>query len=119
MTLMYQVSLGTWGTPSSTIKAWVGLDGQPLRLWINEANFELNRTSATDNKFIQVDLLNYMTSKNPALTWNVAHSWYDELIISSQPIAAPGGGAVDAPVVNPPATVAAPAPPTGVQFKSN
>jgi hypothetical protein len=87
-TFYYQVSIGHWGKPDSTVNAWVALDGQPFRQWIQLPNFILkNDTPGRD--YDTVTLLTYMTNKNATVDHPVAYTWYDELIVSTAPIAPP------------------------------
>lgn len=88
MTLYYRVSIGDWGKPNSSVEAWAGLPGQPLKQWINLHNFVLN-VDTPGNNYDSVDLLNYMTGKDAKLDHPKAYTWYDELIVSSKPIAPP------------------------------
>jgi hypothetical protein len=69
----------------------VGVPGQPMKQWINTTGLVLNCNDSpcgTDS-YNSVDLLNYMTGKDPTVNHPTAYTWYDELIVSSQPIAAP------------------------------
>lgn len=88
MTFYYQISIGDWGKPNSTIQAWVALPGQPFKQWVNMPNFVLD-VDTPGNDYDSVDLLNYMTGKDPKANHATAYTWYDELIVSSKPIAAP------------------------------
>jgi len=92
-TLYYKVhiaDLTTNGTNGTCIgcyvQSWVGTQGQPLQEWINAPNIGFDDTMPPYNS---VDLLNYMTSKDPKRSHLTAYTWYDELIVSSQPIAVP------------------------------
>jgi hypothetical protein len=88
LTFYWKVQIGEWGQPTSYIQAWVGLPGQPLRKFINLPNFVLNQDPGRD--FNQIQLTPYMTDKDLNKTNHpTAYTWYDELIISSQPIPAP------------------------------
>jgi hypothetical protein len=91
MTFYYIVKLGNWGQPNSTVESWVGLPGQPMKQWINTTGLVLdcNDSPCGTDAYDTVELLNYMTSKDPTVNHPTAYTWYDELIISSQPIAAP------------------------------
>ena len=89
LTYYYQVSIGDWNQPSSYIQAWVAYEGEPLKQWIDVPNFVINNDSPGSKAFRQVDLTPYMTGKDGSVSHPVAYTWYDELIISSQPIAAP------------------------------
>ncbi len=91
MTFYFRVSLGDWGQPNSTIIMWVAADGQPLQKLVDVENMAMNQDGT--NEYDTVTLLNYMTDfgqmqtpTNPAAT-----SWYDDLIVSTAPIAAPTG----------------------------
>jgi hypothetical protein len=88
ITFYYQVSIGHWGEPDSTINAWVGLDGKAMRQWIKMPNFIL-RNEHPGRDYDSLTLLTYMTNKDPSVNYPKAYTWYDELIISSQPIASP------------------------------
>jgi len=91
MTFYYKVHVGDWGQPNSTVESWVGLPGQPMKQWINTTGLQLdcNSSPCGSDSYNSVDLLNYMTGKDPTVNHATAFTWYDELIISSQPIAAP------------------------------
>jgi len=91
-TVYYKISLGTIsaGAAPVSIEAYVGPYGQQLKKFINVTS---NLTIPLDtglNRFNALTLTQYMTGKtasnNPA-----ASVWYDELIISTQPIPAPAG----------------------------
>ena len=92
-TFYYKVHIGDLTTNGSNgtckgcfVQSWVGAQGQPLKEWINAAGVNFDDTMPPYNS---VDLLNYMTGKDPSLNHPTAFTWYDELIVSSQPIAAP------------------------------
>ena len=88
VTFYYKVSIGHWGQADSSVESWVALPGQPLKQWIKMLNFRLDNGSP-GNDYNTVDLLPYMTGKDSSLNHPVAFTWYDELIVSKQPIAAP------------------------------
>jgi hypothetical protein len=88
VTFYYQVSIGHWGKPDSAINAWVGLDGKSMRQWVKMPNFIL-RNEHPGRDYDSLTLLTYMTNKDPTVNYPTAYTWYDELIISSQPIAPP------------------------------
>src|SRR5579885_127323 len=91
VTFYYQISIGHWGKPDSTINAWVAVDGQPYKQWIHIPEFVL-RNSHAGNDYDTVTLLPYMTNKNPNLDHPTAYTWYDVLIVSTRPIAPPTPG---------------------------
>jgi len=88
ITFYYEVSIGNWGKPNSTIRAWVAMDNKPYKQWINLAKFVL-KNEEPGKDYDHLTLTVYMSGKNPALDHPTAYTWYDELIISTKPIAAP------------------------------
>jgi hypothetical protein len=101
ITFYYRIHIGTWGSANSTIEAWVAPDGQPIKKWINMPNFTLFNDGPGPN-YSHVTLTPYMTGKNTSVSHPTAYTWYDELIISTQPIAAPSGSASNNPPPSPP-----------------
>lgn len=108
-TLKYHIKIGQWNTWSSTIELYAAHEGQPSQLIISckPSNTCLDNLGGSTNgwylynsnpavyKMGKVWLLPYQTNLQSGLaTGNV---WYDELIISQQDIADPGGGTVPSP----------------------
>jgi hypothetical protein len=90
MTFYYEIKIGGWGKPDSTIKAWVGYEGEPLKQFENGLNYQLDFNSSPSDGFNAITLTPYNTGKSPAQDHPTAYTWYDELIVSRQPIPAPG-----------------------------
>jgi chitodextrinase len=91
MTFTYEVHIGTWGLPNSSIQAWATVNGQPLagHQFINIQNHVLNQDGGSVAKgYNAIYLLSYFTGGYTGAS-GPATTWYDELIVSSQPIAAP------------------------------
>jgi hypothetical protein len=89
VTFYYKVSIGQWTQPNSTIQAWVTLPGQQYQEWVNITNHALFQDGAVPG-YDMVTLLPFMTARDPNTSAGpVSYTWYDELIISTQPIAAP------------------------------
>jgi len=88
ITFYYQVSIGHWGGPDSAINAWVALDGKLYEQWIKMPNYRLDNDHP-GNDYDTVTLLTYMTGKSDKIDYPLASTWYDELIISTRPIAPP------------------------------
>jgi hypothetical protein len=88
VTFYYQVTVGHWGKPDSTVNAWVALDGQGYRQWIKIKDFMLQNDSPGQD-YDTVTLLTYMTAKSTAIEHPTAYTWYDDLIVSTEPIAPP------------------------------
>jgi len=91
MTFTYKVQVGTWGQPNSTIQAWATVNGQGYagHEWLNMQNHVLNQDGGSVAAgFNTVYLTPYWTGGYSGAS-GPATTWYDELIVSSQPIAAP------------------------------
>ena len=89
VTYYYKVQIGTWGSPNSNIYAWRALPGQGYVEFIKITNHTLLNNEAGTG-YDLVDLLNYYTSRNGSVAYgSTGNTWYDELIVSTQPIAAP------------------------------
>jgi hypothetical protein len=106
-TLYYRVDVGTWGSPNSNIQAWIAYDGQPYQQFINAKNFTIYNSAPVFPGFDHISLLPYDTNKTSASNPE-GYVWYDELIVSRQPIAVPGIGPSDA---------TAPASPSGLVIR--
>jgi len=82
---------------NSKVKLWVAREGEPSEIVIDFDSVYLGAGSAAkDQKFGKVFLLPYITSK-AANGHPTAHTWYDELIISTNKIEDPDGEPVTRP----------------------
>ena len=109
MTFYYKIHIGTYGATNSSIEAWVALDGGAYKQFVNVQNFSLLKDGpAPADKYNEITFTPYMTNLSSAASSN-AYVWYDDLIVSTQPIAAPGGSGG---VSNPP-----PAAPTNLRVQ--
>ncbi|HKN24323.1 MAG TPA: hypothetical protein VJX72_05695 [Candidatus Acidoferrum sp.] len=88
VTFYYQISIGHWGKADSNIQAWAALDGQTYKQWIKMPNFIL-RNENPGKDYDTVTLLTYMTRKSMLVSHPTAYTWYDDLIVSTEPIAPP------------------------------
>lgn len=89
MTFKFKATIGTWGSANSTLEGWFAIDGLPWRKFISISNFSINNSGPVLPGFDSVTLTPYMTGKSTAVSHAQAQVWYDELIVSSQDIAAP------------------------------
>jgi hypothetical protein len=94
VTFYYQVSIGHWGKGDSSVNAWVALDGQQYRQWIKIKDFVLQNDKPGQD-YDTVTLLTYMTGKSMSIDHPAAYTWYDELIVSSEPISPPVSSTVE------------------------
>lgn len=118
ITFLYKVTIGTWDQPNSTIEAFVARQGETqYKQWIKVPNFALScntdpcsQAPGRDQGYNNITLTPYMTglSTNSGKPGVVSRLWFDELIVSRQPIAVPGGGVA-------PVDTLAPAAPAGIR----
>jgi hypothetical protein len=94
-TYYYHIHIGTWGNNDSNILAWVAPDGQPMKQWEyvigKRLDFDVTPADVYDKVLLTGGYMSFHTPHGLP----PANMWYDELIISTQPIAAPannGGG---------------------------
>jgi len=100
LTLTYHFYLGkrnlvTHRFDGSTVQVWGQYEGQPKHLLVNwnptvPGYFPLYDGALQPEWYGEIDLLPYMTGKDPTQVHPTASVWYDELIISRKPIADPG-----------------------------
>lgn len=113
MTFSYRVQIGEWNTPTSSINAWVAYEGEPLKQWIKQDNFELRYGDSPTDTYSKIQLTTYQSKKDTTQNHPVGYVWYDELIVSTQPIAGPGGSLIPPPD----STATPPAPPLDIKFQ--
>jgi hypothetical protein len=90
ITEYWEVQVGTYGAADSHIVAWIAPEGQPLQRFIDLPNYTLlSSNSIPTQGFEEIELTNFLSGANGDTTHPDADMWFDELIISSQPIAAP------------------------------
>src|SRR5262249_15985052 len=92
VTFCYHVRLGAYNAKDdtfdhSTIQAWVAINGEPYKQWIDIPSWAMGANKQA--KWNHVELYPYMTGKDATTSYPTAHVWFDELIISTKPIAAP------------------------------
>jgi hypothetical protein len=100
LTFYYKIHVGTWDQPNSSIEAWVAREGGVYKKFINVQNFALScntdpcsQTPGSAQGYNNITFTPYMTALSPTsgLPGVTSYTWYDELIVSTQPIPAPGG----------------------------
>jgi hypothetical protein len=102
LTFYYKISLGTWDQPDSMVELWIAREGtSSYQQIIRVPNMSLscNAASCTTSPGLEQGYNNltftpYMTglSSNDGIPGVTARTWIDELIVSTQPIAAPASG---------------------------
>lgn len=96
MTFQVHIKVGKWYVNQSgnyhrdsAVELWVAEENKPSVLTISLTDYDLTNENA-DPKYGNIWLLPYNTNKDPAEDHPVAHTWYDELIISRTRIPDPG-----------------------------
>ena len=100
MTFQVHVKVGTWYKNDlvyhydSAIHLWIAEQGQASRLAMERdpaigTGYDLVNLSPSISQYGKVWLLPYNSGKDSTVTNPVAYTWYDELIISRNPIADP------------------------------
>lgn len=95
LTFAFRVDVGDFGKPNTRVQGWIGYADGKLRQFIDFPDLTLNYSDSPGESFNQIQLTPYQTDKDPAQEHPVAFTWYDELIVSRQAIAAPGASAGD------------------------
>lgn len=90
MTFYWKVHLGTWGHPDSSVESWVSYENAPLKKWISQPKFSFKFQDGPRDVFDKVALTPYTTDRKEAASSD-GQMWFDDLIVSSQPIPAPYG----------------------------
>ncbi len=94
MTFQVHIKLGAWVNGEfvgSYVQLWVAREGQPSKLVIDWGPYNLTAdpSSAIGQQYGKIWLLPYNTNKSATVTYPIAYTWYDELIISRNRIADP------------------------------
>jgi hypothetical protein len=89
ITEYWVVHIGTFGQPNSSFQAWIAPEGQPLKQWLNLPNFNFGDGSDHTVGLNAIELTPYFSGANGSTTTPGASMWFDDLIVSTQPIAAP------------------------------
>ena len=86
-TMYFKIHIGTFGTNSSTVEAWVAPYGQSLVKWISLTGVPITADGAGFDAWD----LTYQATGHVGTPNSRAQVWYDNFIVSTQPIAAPFG----------------------------
>ena len=87
-----KVQIGTWGKKDSEVAIWAaGPNDSDWTLIHRESNLQLDNNSPSVLQYGKVWLLPFITGKDSSESHAPAHTWYDELIVSTSHIRAPNG----------------------------
>jgi hypothetical protein len=101
ITEYWKVTLGTFGQPSTHFEAWAGVQGKPLKKWIDLPNFKFGDPADSNSGLMRILLTPYFSGATAATTNPAAAMWFDELIVSTQPIATPADNSGTPPPPSP------------------
>lgn len=87
MTFYYEQHIGTWGQPNSTVKAWWGAENKPLTQFIDISDYTFKSESA-NSAYRTIWIGPYSLGRSGS-GFAQASTWFDEFIISKEPIKAP------------------------------
>jgi hypothetical protein len=94
VTFYEKIQIGAFGGSTSAVDAWVSVNGGPYKQFQRAAGITFNNNG--DNFFSMIRLETYMTEleRTGQAAPVTTYIWYDELIVSTQPIAIPGSNGV-------------------------
>ena len=85
MTFYFEVKIGTWGAPNSSVKAWMAHEGEELQPFI-DLKHHIFKTGGNAISYDTLTLHTYMSFKKSDVPHPTAYAWYDEVIVSADPI---------------------------------
>ena len=89
MTFYYEQHIGNWDQPNSTVKAYMAREGQPLQQFIHfDKEWQFNKDEET-SAYRRIWLGPFSNGRTANGNYPAASTWFDELIISTQPIPDP------------------------------
>jgi len=89
MTEYWIVEIGDYGEPNTHFTAYIAPQGKPLKRFIDLPNFRFNKGGDEEDALMSILLQPYMGGADGSKDSPATSMWFDELIISTQPIAAP------------------------------
>jgi hypothetical protein len=97
ITIQQHIKIGHWGQNDSTVDVWASDQGQPPRLIVSLADYDLRNDNPSQAKYGKIWLLPYQTNKDSSQVTGTGYIWYDDLIISTKRIADPDVAVPSAP----------------------
>ena len=87
ITFYWKVQIGTWGQPNSHLQAWAARGSGPLQMIFDKSDMQLD--SSGDYNYLTLTPYMNRRAENGTPTHPQGYVWYDELVVSSQPIPNP------------------------------
>ncbi len=82
-------SRGQRNSPNTHFTAYIAREGQPLKKFIALPGFKFNSNAEAGDALETIMLGPYLSGADGSKANPSAHMWFEELIISTKPIAAP------------------------------
>ncbi len=89
MTEYWVVEIGDFGKPNTHFTAYIAAEGQPLKRFIDLPNFKFNSGAEAGDALQTILLQPYLSGAQGTKNNPTAYVWFDELIVSTRPIAPP------------------------------
>lgn len=89
ITEYWVVEIGDFGKPNTHFTAYIASEGQPLKRFIDLPNFKFNSSAEAGDALQTILLQPYLSGASGTKNNPTAYVWFDELIISTRPIASP------------------------------
>jgi hypothetical protein len=89
LTEYWVVQIGDFGQPNTHFTAYIAPEGHPLKRFIDLPDFKFNSKGAVGDVLETMLLQPYLSGADGSKPNPTAHMWFDELIVSTAPIAAP------------------------------
>lgn len=114
ITFYYEIEFGDEDVNNTWVRAYIQYEGQSMKQFIDfrTARFNFDRDNGERQSLQNISLLPYITGKTSEMPNEAATTWYDEVIVSREPIPAPDGEVPATPTVD----NVAPAAPTDLSF---
>lgn len=91
MTFYYEQKIGAWGQPNSVVRVAMAEENQPLKTFIEFTDFTFKSDKAT-SAYRDIWIGPYSLGRTASPDYPTARTWFDEFIISKEPIADPYRG---------------------------
>src|SRR5690606_26748735 len=91
MTFYYEQKIGAWGQPNSIVRVSMAEEGRPLETFIEFTDFTFKSDKAA-SAYRDIWIGPYSLGRTADAAYPTARTWFDEFIISREPIADPFQG---------------------------
>ncbi|MGC1484319.1 MAG: hypothetical protein WA789_11040 [Candidatus Acidiferrum sp.] len=89
VTEYWVVDIGDFGKPNTHFTAYIAAEGQPFKRFIDLPNFKFDSGAEAGDALQTILLQPYLSGASGTKNNPTAYVWFDELIVSTRPIATP------------------------------